>query len=204
MQVIRKQEKEPRLKDFIAAGLKDAVAGPSRCLVVARSVDSPVMRALAAFAGELQQGGHELRVIISMLETSDARLGLSGCPLLIGGRARWMRAARLADAHEFLVIGSSTSWTGDSMRRDPDKRDAFEAYVNGCELAAGRGARSFERLWSLSEPVSRSRLTPAKSSATQLQAAAGPIEASAGAAEVAAAANSPEAALPPVPGATRH
>ena len=55
MQVVRKQEKEPRLKEFIGQQLAllsnpDAAAEPVRCLLMARSIDSPVVRALASHA----------------------------------------------------------------------------------------------------------------------------------------------------------
>ena len=58
MQVVRKQEKEPRIKDFIRNELSaipaaDSSTPPVDCIVVARTIDSPVMRALAAHSAEL-------------------------------------------------------------------------------------------------------------------------------------------------------
>ena len=66
---------------------------------------------------------------------------------------RWARDLRLLEAHEQLVIGSATSWTGDCMRREPMSRDACEIYAPGCTESAQRAALFFERIWQASEPI---------------------------------------------------
>jgi len=66
---------------------------------------------------------------------------------------RWACNPRLLDAHEELVVGPLTSWTGDCMRRDPNKRDAYESFNSGCAEAAGWARISFDRLWQASEPL---------------------------------------------------
>jgi hypothetical protein len=201
MQVVRKQEKEPRLKDFIRNELSRIPASttgqPVTCMLVARTIESPVVRALAAHATELQARAITVRTILSSLDVPPEGTGpvspqwLSACP------SRWMRNVRLVDAHEFLIIGDNAAWIGDCMRRDPQKRDAFESYNPDSPAVASQSRRSFERLWSLSEAVpSNYRWTapPPPQAEESTPAATG----------AAAAAAALDANTPPTPGATRH
>jgi hypothetical protein len=50
-------------------------------------------------------------------------------------------------------MGSDFCWTGDSMRRDPAKCDAYETFVEGDRLVATSTRVSFERLWAASEAL---------------------------------------------------
>ena len=201
MQVVRKQEKEPRLKDFIGLELSRmaaAGAGPagSRCLLLARTIDGPVVRALATHAAELAAGSISVRLILSSLDVAAESAGSVPPAWLATCQVRWTRNTRLIDAHECLVIGAAATWVGDCMRRDPLKRDAFESYNPDSEKAAEQASRSFDRLWVLSEPVSRTYrwkhvpvVAPAAEGAT------------AGVAPVAAVIDGPSI---PTPSATRH
>ena len=66
---------------------------------------------------------------------------------------RWARNPRLMEAHEQLVLGPETCWIGDSMRREPTKCDAYEAYVDSCLKTTATVVTSFERLWRTCEPL---------------------------------------------------
>lgn len=203
MQVVRKQDKEPRLKAFIRTELSalDADRGDMpkpRCLVVARSFDSPVMCALSAFAPELEERKIEIRAILSTGETEAGRTDVSRGLSLLSSQVRWTRNPRLIDAHEFFVLGNQASWIGDCMRRDPSKRDAFEGFRSADEKAADLAVRSFERLWSLCVPLPRMAVKAPVSTAAVDTAVADnkPGEIPAAAAQ--------DAQQAPVPGATRH
>jgi hypothetical protein len=56
-------------------------------------------------------------------------------------------------AHEQLVLAPDRAWIGDSMRREPSKRDAYESFAAGCAETATNAARSFEKIWRASAPV---------------------------------------------------
>jgi len=66
---------------------------------------------------------------------------------------RWAKTPTLMDAHEQLVLGAMMSWSGDSMRREPSKRDAFELFRSSCEQSAEYGLRGFNMLWDASEVI---------------------------------------------------
>ena len=201
MQVVRKQEKEPRITDFIRTELSciqatEASGSVVDCVVVARTIDSPVMRALAAHSAELKARAISVRTILSSLDVPAEGAGPGAADWMSSCQSRWTRNPRLVDAHEFLVLGPRATWIGDCMRRDPTKRDAFEGYNPENPTTAEQARRSFERLWKLSEPVSRKhRWVPMPAPQPELATPAP------GAAAAAAALEVP---TPPTPGATRH
>jgi len=153
MRVIKKEHKEERLNAFIADKLSGAspdgeVASPCYLLLV-RSNESPVMRALSAQADALAKANIGLKVIFAI--PSDA----AAWPHQLVGHieARVLRDARLMEAHEQLWIDNETAWIGDCMRRDPSQRDAYEC----CALNSTETARSvlstFKRIWQKAEPT---------------------------------------------------
>ena len=125
-------------------------------LLVARSAASPVARALAALGPQLAAADVRVSVIFASVASSASAQSWSapGSALGFCPDIRWARNPRLSDAHEQLVLGDRTAWYGDCMRRDPEKRDAFERFHAVCPQTAGSAQRSFQRLWALSEPVS--------------------------------------------------
>jgi hypothetical protein len=166
--VTRHGDKEQKLKDFILRyiGAPEAAdaARFSQIQIIARSLESPVVRAIAGLAREIADTRLAVRLILAHADHdtfADAWTD-EGHTVAFDHEIRWARHPRLIEAHEQLVLGPQTCWIGDSMRRDPTKCDAFESYVEGCGEAAGCALVSFERLWGACEPlVARSgRRTP--------------------------------------------
>src|SRR5512134_2434114 len=146
--VVKKDEKEGRLTEFIRQHLagRESDVG-SEVLLVARSPRSPVVRALGALSGELAGAGIGIRAVL--LEPAEA----GGPEHAARISVRLLSEVRALEAHEQLVLGPATAWVGDCMRREPDQRDAFEAYAAACPLTAGWALRSFQALWRRATPV---------------------------------------------------
>ncbi len=147
MHVVRKEEKEGRLTAFIADLLANAVVCDVSGLgltVLARSHESPVLKALAAHADAIRATGLRMRAIVVMDEPASPEVNA----LLAGVPSRCACDARLLDAHEQLAVGDRVAWIGDCMRREPTKRDAYEIYSGDCAETAAVAHRSFERVWS--------------------------------------------------------
>ena len=163
--VTRHEEKEHKLQEFLALHLShreqaSEAERTTHLLLVARSLDSPVVRALAAMADEIAAAGLSVRIILGYID-GDPLPEDWGRGVAFTHDIRWARHPRLVEAHEQLVIDPSTCWIGDSMRRDPSKCDAYESFVEGCGEAAGCAAVSFERLWLTCQPlVSRAAMGP--------------------------------------------
>src|SRR5262245_49444275 len=153
MSVTRRGDKEQRLCDFIARGLAARGGMPVRgggICVIARSLASPVARAIGALAGEIAAAGYSVRMLLVRGDgVGDARTFPQG----LDCEVRLVKDPRLIEAHEQLVLGSGTCWTGDSMRRDPSAYDAYESFIDDCAEIAGVAQSTFERLWSGGEPL---------------------------------------------------
>lgn len=161
MHSVQKEEKEQRLKDFITrdmAARRAAGASSERAVyrLVALSPDSPVAKALADLAAEAASLGIDIEaVFLRTVASAAAPTAPASFPV-----CRHVSDTRLIDAHEQLVLGPETTWIGDSMRRDPSKRDAYERFSEACEITASNAIRAFDRLWSMGKPARR-LVTPA-------------------------------------------
>jgi hypothetical protein len=165
MSVTRRGEKELRLGAFIAQGVRHLgaaahisgdVQGTERTiLIIARSAQSPVVKAIAALAREIAGAGARVRLILARHD----RAGLADTLIAVHAagldcEVRHARNPRLIEAHEQLVLGRHASWTGDTMRRDPATCDAYESFVEDCAEIAAAARATFERLWRDGDPVS--------------------------------------------------
>ena len=162
MHAVQKEEKEQRLKDFIARNMAarkaaGASTGHSVYRLVALSPESPVAKALADLSAEASALGIAIEAVF-LRPVSDAPAAFTVC--------RQISDTRMIDAHEQLVLGPETTWIGDSMRRDPCKRDAFEQFSESCEPTSRRAGRSFDRIWTMAKPVRRSMSHQAKLEST--------------------------------------
>lgn len=151
MQVVRKENKEARLRDFIQAAIDRAdradPSAPREMLLVARSVESPVLKAIAGLASQIASLGWTMRAVV--MRTDGIGYGAAVAPDLGNLPATFRHAAnaRLAEAHEQLVLPDAAAWVGDCMRRDPSQRDAFELFEAAPGSTALWAMRSFERIW---------------------------------------------------------
>lgn len=158
MSVTRRGEKEQRLGEFIAEHLvevqHDRPQPGSEILLIARSVESPVVKAIAAQAAEIAAAGYTVRMIVVQTDADTMPRGWALSDTVeVDCEVRWARKPRLIEAHEQLVLGPHTCWIGDSMRREPAKCDAYESYVDDCGKTAGSAIVSFERLWQTCDPL---------------------------------------------------
>src|SRR5919197_1087755 len=157
---LMREEKETKLKEFImqyvAQRGADGQGHAARltCLLVARSADSPVAKAVFETGTEIAGGNFILRAIFATLGTAETAFISQACRESdLELQIRWARDIRLMDAHEQLILPPDMRWTGDCMRRDPAKRDAYEHFAPACRKTAQLASLCFERLWLASEPV---------------------------------------------------
>jgi hypothetical protein len=164
MDVVKREDKEDKLKQFISAHLTALATAPivapsvaTTWLLIARSSHSPVVKALNAMAPEMAKAQITVRTILAVLDNGagDTQAGASqtGTMMLCPTECRVAGNPRLLEAHEQLVMGPATCWIGDSMRREPDKRDAYECYASDHALTAHWSTTSFNRLWAASDTI---------------------------------------------------
>jgi hypothetical protein len=150
-------EKVAALSDFIAKDIEARAArlsGGSDCyLLIARSPDSPVAQALRMHTSALPVVGVRVKAIFSEIEAGRAATILRSPPFSDPCECRVARDQRLLAAHEQLVLSPDCAWIGDSMRRDPSRRDTYERFAVQCPETARNAALSFERLWRMALPA---------------------------------------------------
>ncbi len=152
MQVVKREEKETRLTQFVLGEIAEGrVSLTGQWCVVALSMDSPVITALRRVVNDLG-GASALRinVVLTRIGKHD---GGDDFGVIDALAIRTAQNSRLLDAHEQLVLGSASSWTGDCMRRDPRERDAFETFGGDNVELAVWALKSFERLWRGARPL---------------------------------------------------
>lgn len=164
---VRREEKEFRIRELVVRHLQRQAAdsfqgvGEKTCLMIARSADSPMAKTVLSLGASGALRGYSVRAIFGFLGTAETVKIAEACRASAWSlQVRWARDLRLLEAHEQLVLGTETSWYGDSMRRDPSIRDACELYAPECPVTARRSIQFFENLWRASEPVFERTLVP--------------------------------------------
>jgi len=158
MQVVKKEEKEGKIRQFIektvlTMAVEPGPEVPLNCRLLVRSTESPAARMLAAVLVELEISDALVRTIVTTADASMMRIDeLPGVSISALGECRISSDPRLLEAHEQLVIGGRTVWMGDCMRRDPSRRDAYEYYSDECTATADSARRSFDKLWAQAQP----------------------------------------------------
>lgn len=129
--------------------------------LVARSPASPAAGALAAKADDLGAQQVSARVIFAKPAPTEALDDVLRAlkPVLRGEsipvRVRWARNPGLLDAHEQMTLGSAICWSGDAMRRSPQRPGVLEMAEENAPDAVRRASLAFSALWAASRPLSR-------------------------------------------------
>ena len=162
----KREEKVERISEFVSYYLErltvcEASDVRERSVtLVARSPASPVVKGLTENLEQLIAAGVSFEVVFAQLTPSEALSEWIEPEIahrqtfmdndLSGTRISTVRHAAhpaLAEAHEQLTLGSEKSWSGDSMRREPSKRDAYECYDIDAADAVKLARTSFANIW---------------------------------------------------------
>ena len=165
---VKHEEKQENVSRFVGyfldrLGVLESPTLEQRTVtLVARSPASPVTRSMLGAIGECGALSVRFQLVFCQLEPAEL---IADWTDLCAGQAgsapmaelRWARHPGLSDAHEQMVLGLGLSWHGDSMRRDPETRDAFETFECFNTEAARRGTLAFKAIWRISEVVATAR-----------------------------------------------
>lgn len=136
--------------------------------LIARSPASPVAGALAAKAGELGRQQVSARLIFAKPAPTEALDEVLHAvkPVFRGEsipvRVRWAHNPGLLDAHEQMTLGANICWSGDAMRRSPQRRGALEIAEEDSPAAVRHAALAFSALWAASKPLDQGYFTEKK------------------------------------------
>jgi hypothetical protein len=151
MIVVKKEEKEAKVRllliDALAQRARSTAVDAPVLRVLAQSANSPVARAVAALRADLARAGATVEIVLAKPDqTQPVALDLTAASY------RHLADVRFHDAHELLVLGTTTCWVGDCMRRDPSTRDSFELHgVDNVETARW-ALMCFAQIWGRAIP----------------------------------------------------
>jgi hypothetical protein len=123
--------------------------------VLARSPHSPIAQSIVRLGALMSERGIRVRALFGIVDARGEAgdwTATDGC-IDFQRDVRWARNPRYLDAHEQIVLTDKTCWIGDCMRRDPAKRDALDLPKPNAPEHALFARVSFERLWSLGQPL---------------------------------------------------
>jgi hypothetical protein len=160
--VVKRDEKCERLTAFIELFLSQSPSASDQAFAISaivRSAESPIAKVLRRFGDHLAAQALSARIVFATIDRDLVAEGWLSDTGAIHFRRdlRQARDPRLIDAHEMLLLSPVTVWIGDSMRREPDKRDSYETYAEKCPITAARMRVSFERIWGVCEPLASCR-----------------------------------------------
>lgn len=151
------------LSQFISTINTTTETSENELMLVARSAESCISKAVFHHRDELKEAGVHLNVIFSQVHLSDELSNwlmpdISPLGQTPETQLRWTNKTSLADAHEQLTLKDTCSWSGESMRRDVNARFGFYLFHEDCPKTARLGGASFRALWNISKPLPQSLL----------------------------------------------
>lgn len=127
--------------------------------LIARSPSASVARALIPYAKELEREQVSVNLIFAKLSPIELLTDLALALNLIGPRddrstsIRLIKTPALLNAHEQLVLGSNTTWTGDMLRRCEENRNGFDLLEENAPGSVRLAQFAFNAIWTIAKPV---------------------------------------------------
>lgn len=129
--------------DSVSSAAGDGASGPLKCMVIAKSEKSAAVAAVKR-AREIA-GLHAVSVRILFVGSGECS---AWSEAVSGDDIQALQHPGLLEVHERLIVGDLAVWTGDSIRRAPDKIDGFESLETDAPSVLW-ACRSFEKLWQM-------------------------------------------------------
>ena len=127
--------------------------------LIARSPSASVARALIPHARELEREQVCVQLIFARLSPIELLAELASALNLIAprdsrvGSVRLIKTPALLNAHEQLVLGCSTCWTGDMLRRCEENRNGLDLLEQDAPGSVRLAQFAFNAIWAIAKPV---------------------------------------------------
>lgn len=127
--------------------------------LIARSPSASVARALMPHAKELEREQVTVQLIFAKLSPIELLAELALALNLISprddrsGSVRLIKTSALLHAHEQLVLGGTTTWTGDMLRRCEENRNGLDLLEEDAPGSVRLAQFAFNAIWSIAKPV---------------------------------------------------
>ncbi|MEJ2117992.1 MAG: hypothetical protein P8Y36_08855 [Alphaproteobacteria bacterium] len=173
--------------------------------LIARSPASPAARALSVHAKGLEREQISVQIIFAKLAPTDLLIELATALNIMpsdgassASTIRFIKSPGLLNAHEQLVLGVNTCWTGDMLRRSEEQRNGLDILEEEDPGSVRLAQFAFNAIWDIARPAPSRAFVIRRTTPMPVVA---PIVA---AAELAAAENNSAPIRRTLPAITRH
>lgn len=153
--------------------------------LIARSPSAAVAKALTLQADGLKREQVTANLVFARLAPFEGLAQLATALKLTGKRnerrgfIRIIKTPALLHAHEQLVLGRSSCWTGDMLRRSEENRNGLDLWEEDAQGSVRLAQLAFSAIWSIAKPVPERVLAGGRRVSTD-RAAVSPAIAAAG------------------------
>ncbi len=138
---------------------KDTNPAARQVTIIALSPLSPVIQAMCAMREFLSARQVCVQVVFSDVDPERA-LGSAWEVISFlskerehGELIRWASSQEILEAHEQMILGQHMCWLGDSMRREPGRRDGFDIFDMDAPHTCRLGVQLFAAMWKFAKPL---------------------------------------------------
>jgi hypothetical protein len=128
--------------------------------LIARSPASPVARALTLHAKGLEREQVSVQIIFAKLSPADLLIELATALNILPSEGassaatiRFIKSPGLLNAHEQLVLGANTCWTGDMLRRSEEQRNGLDLLEEDAAGSVRLAEFAFNAIWDIARPA---------------------------------------------------
>ncbi len=126
--------------------------------LIARSPAAAAARALAQHAEDVERQQVSVQIIFAKLAPVELLAELATALGILPREhtpesVRFIKKTPLLNAHEQLVLGSSTCWTGDMLRRSEEYRNGLDILEEEAPGSVRLAQFAFNALWSTARPA---------------------------------------------------
>lgn len=126
--------------------------------LIARSPATAAARALAVHAQEIERQQVTVQIIFAKLAPVELLIELATALGIMPREhqpesIRFIKKTPLLNAHEQLVLGSSTCWTGDMLRRSEEQRNGLDILEEDAPGSVRLAQFAFNAIWGVARPA---------------------------------------------------
>jgi hypothetical protein len=126
--------------------------------LIARSPATPAARALALYAKDIERQQVSVQIIFAKLAPTDLLIELATALNFMpreheASAVRFIKNPGLLNAHEQLILGTSTCWTGDMLRRAEEQRNGLDLLEEDAPGSVQIAEFAFSAIWNIARPV---------------------------------------------------
>ena len=135
--------------------------------LIARSPAAAAARALTLHANDMERQQVSVQIIFAKLAPIELLAELATALNIMPrehtpASIRFIKNPSLLNAHEQLVLGSCTCWTGDMLRRSEEQRNGLDLLEEDAPGSVRLAEFAFNAIWGIAKPAPARAFAPSR------------------------------------------